>query len=303
VEWTVAQLPQLPGDTWLALPQPSSLSGASVSISANAAGSAATYTITFSTSATGALAAGESITVTAPAGTTLPSAAAAYSLQTASGHTATVATATPSGWPVGLAPANQVVLTLGASAIAADDIVTVTIAGAANPPHPGDYSIVLSSSVDPQPTQTALYVIAGADPGPPGAPPASRVSLVALTGVAPAGTPAGGEPVRGLLLDEWPEQIPNSVESTSLVFHYEEPTARAPHALLLAFNPTNGFWTYGMLATILAETLDLAKVRTVDLSTLADGEQLIPAMYIPYNLAAATITTTLGCFEKKPVTR
>jgi hypothetical protein len=299
-QWAVAQLPQLPGDTWLALPQPSSLSGASVSASQNTASGAATYTITFSTSASGSLTeTGATITLTAPQGTALPSTASAYSLQTVSGHTANVAAVTRNSWPAGVTPANQALLSLTGSTIAGGDVVTLTITGAGNPPVAGDYSMILSSSADPQPIQSAPYAIAGAGTA-SSAPAASQVSLVALTGVGPAGTPQPGPPMRGLLFDEWPEQIPNSIESSSLVFHYEEPTARAPQSLLLALNPTSGPWTYGLLSAILTETLDLAKVRTVDLFTLSDGEQLIPAMYIPYNLDGSTITTTLGCFHPSP---
>jgi hypothetical protein len=122
----------------------------------------------------------------------------------------------------------------------------------------------------------------------------SRVSLAAITGAGPGAAPLTGTPVCGLLLDEWPEQIPNSVESTALVFHYDEPAARAPQALLLATNPAQSPWSYELLGLILMETLDLAKIRTVDLSSLTGGGQVLPALYAAFNPQGDTISTTLG---------
>jgi hypothetical protein len=83
-----------------------------------------------------------------------------------------------------------------------------------------------------------------------------------------------------------------------VVFNYQEPTARAPQALLLAVNPTEQQWWlqdgYDLIRAILEETLDLAKVRTVDLASLSNGGQLLPALYLPANPAGDTITVNLA---------
>ena len=153
------------------------------------------------------------------------------------------------------------------------------------------------TSADPQPVTSAPYAISGATAAAGGAPPArGRISLVALTGAGydPARRPLEGSSLCGLLLDEWPEQIPNRVESTALVFQHKEPTARAPQALLLAVSPTGqGSWTENdceLLRTILEETLDLAKVRTVDLASLENGGQVLPALYLASNIQGDTVT-------------
>ncbi|WP_141565873.1 hypothetical protein [Citricoccus sp. CH26A] len=59
---------------------------------------------------------------------------------------------------------------------------------------------------------------------PPPRPPGGRLSLIVHTHdkVDPE------KPVAGLLIDEWTETIPSPEETTGLVFHYDQPTARAP---------------------------------------------------------------------------
>jgi len=105
--------------------------------------------------------------------------------------------------------------------------------------------------------------------------------------------------VAGLCVDEWSERVPNAAETTALTFHYEEPTARAPQALIMAVTPTAGSWDWTAspppalpasdpIVTMLQSTLELAKIRTVDPQTLADGAQFLPLMYMPTNLAGAS---------------
>lgn len=122
------------------------------------------------------------------------------------------------------------------------------------------------------------------------------------------------QPFSGLLLDEWTERIQNPVTTsgltfqyagqpehqkpypvatTGLTFHYQEPVARAPQTLLLAYNPdtTSTTWSEDLLLAILNETLDLAKIRTVDLNTLQQMGQILPALYFPQNAKQDTIAT------------
>jgi hypothetical protein len=215
-------------------------------------------------------------------------------------HAATIGTVAVGPWPATSPTANQAVLTLTSSTIAAGDLVTVTITAAENPPSAADYSLSVLTSADQLPAVSASYTVSGTAPAASGPPPvAGRLSLVALTGTGydPTGMPLSSSTVCGLVLDEWPEQIPNRVESTALVFNYQEPTARAPQAMLLAVNPTEQQWWlqdgYDLIRTILEETLDLAKVRTVDLASLSNGGQFVPALYLPVNPGGDTITVNL----------
>ena len=71
----------------------------------------------------------------------------------------------------------------------------------------------------------------GIDPANP--PAKGRVAFACLTG----GDPLTQNNYAGLLIDEWPERIPSLQENAAVAFHYEEPKARAPQALLLAVCP------------------------------------------------------------------
>lgn len=99
-------------------------------------------------------------------------------------------------------------------------------------------------------------------------------------------------PYAGLLVDEWLERIPSTTETASVAFHYEEPKARAPQACLLAVCPdARPTWDDALITGILEETLELAKIRTVDLSSLQGMGQILPALYFTLNLQAATVST------------
>ena len=119
-------------------------------------------------------------------------------------------------------------------------------------------------------------------------PPGSRLSLVVH---APAGL-AVAQPLAGLLVDEWVEVIPNDQETTGLSFHFDAPGARAPQAILLAVAPDGGAeWTLESLEATVLETLELAKLRAVDLTALADIGQFLPALYFAHNPAGDTVAT------------
>jgi hypothetical protein len=126
------------------------------------------------------------------------------------------------------------------------------------------------------------------DPANP--PDKGRVALACFTQGSPTQTPCAG-----LLIDEWPERIPSTAETASLAFHYEEPKARAPQACLLAVCPDDrASWDDDLVTGILQETLELAKIRTVDLSSLQGMGQILPALYFTLNLQAATVSTNFA---------
>jgi hypothetical protein len=98
-----------------------------------------------------------------------------------------------------------------------------------------------------------------------------------------------------MLIDEWVERIPGQDQPVGLAFHYEEPKARAPQSWLLAVCPDEReIWDAELVEAILAETLDLARVRTVDLDSVRDVGQLLPALYLPFNAVQDTIVVNLA---------
>jgi hypothetical protein len=94
-----------------------------------------------------------------------------------------------------------------------------------------------------------------------------------------------------LFVDEWPERIPSTAETASVAFHYEEPKARAPQTCLLAVCPDDRQdWDADLVTGILEETLELAKIRSVDLASLQQIGQILPALYFTLNFKAATVS-------------
>lgn len=123
----------------------------------------------------------------------------------------------------------------------------------------------------------------GIDPANP--PARGRVALACVT----AGDPLTQSSYAGLLIDEWPERIPSTQENAAVAFHYEEPKARAPQALLLAVCPdARPVWDDDLVTGILEEVLELAKIRAVDLDSVQEVGQILPALYFALNLEGAT---------------
>lgn len=126
------------------------------------------------------------------------------------------------------------------------------------------------------------------DPDDP--PVKGRVAFACYTQGDPSQTPYAG-----LLVDEWPERIPSTAETASVAFHYEEPQARAPQTCLLAVCPDDRpTWDDDLVAGILEETLELAKIRAVDLSSLQGMGQILPALYFTFNLQSATVSANFA---------
>jgi hypothetical protein len=119
-------------------------------------------------------------------------------------------------------------------------------------------------------------------------PEANRLSLVAQL---PEVFDALG-PLAGLMVDEWVETLPSSTETTGVTFHFDQPDARAPNAILLVVPPDlSRPWDLETLEKILVETLELAKVRAVDTEALAQLGQFLPALFFASNVRGETVTT------------
>jgi hypothetical protein len=108
----------------------------------------------------------------------------------------------------------------------------------------------------------------------------SRLSLVAFSPKSAAAS-AG---VAGLMVDDWVEVLPAAQQITGLSFHYDDPIARAPQAILLAVRPDDfSEWTFEAVEGSVLEALDLAKLRAVDPDALGALGHYLPALYFAYN--------------------
>ena len=114
--------------------------------------------------------------------------------------------------------------------------------------------------------------------------------------------------------------IPDRTQVTGVSFHVDQPNSRAPQAILLAVPPTEEHvWSLDALEATVLETLDLARLRLVDLDALgrADGTtavdgttgaslvlprpgHFLPATYLAASPSAGTVTTDLGRVTTPP---
>jgi hypothetical protein len=111
---------------------PTLVSGVAVSLTNADADQYSQYTVTFKTSATGALGAGSSIAVSAPAGTDFSGTAAYYKVTDANGGTDTVKGVITFA-NAGSSTQNAAIISLSAAGIGDNDTVTVTVGFVANP--------------------------------------------------------------------------------------------------------------------------------------------------------------------------
>jgi hypothetical protein len=134
----------------------------------------------------------------------------------------------------------------------------------------------------------------------------------------PQDIPAGDALV-GLLIDEWVELLPGAdrlreatdtspapnsppeSELTGVAFHYDRPDAKAPHTVLLAVPPDlERGWTADGLMQVLRDTLELAKLRAVDLNDIATAGDLFPGILISSQDGTGKILSALE--NKRPDT-
>jgi hypothetical protein len=104
----------------------------------------------------------------------------------------------------------------------------------------------------------------------------------------------------GLLLDDWNEILPSAEEETGIAFHYDSPGAEAPQVILVAVPSSTGQpcpndssidgWQGADLSATISETLDLAKIRSVD-AQMVDFGQLFPTIYLTENTQRSYFST------------
>jgi hypothetical protein len=125
--------------------------------------------------------------------------------------------------------------------------------------------------------------------------PASKLSIV----VHASGAIDATGSISGLFVDEWVELVPSAKETTALAFQFDPPDSVAPQNILVAVPPVPGQdWTTESVRRVLMETLDLAKLRGVDISLLGTASQYLPALYVPFNVADDAVSTNLAALTQ-----
>ncbi|MER5334183.1 hypothetical protein [Micromonospora sp. NPDC002717] len=120
-------------------------------------------------------------------------------------------------------------------------------------------------------------------------PPKGQVSVVALL---PAGKLRPAATLTGLMIEQYSEVLPARAKTTGLALHYDQPNATPPQAIVVAVPPRPGEeWTLQTLRATVEDTLDLAKLRMVDLDSLQEAGQFLPATYLAYNGKGVTVAT------------
>jgi hypothetical protein len=113
-------------------------------------------------------------------------------------------------------------------------------------------------------------------------PEPGRLSLVAQFAAGFGGDFTSGQ-LTGLFVDELVEHVPTETHETGVALDYDDPDVAAPQSLLLAMPPADGEWTEDALRTVLTDTMELFKLRMVDLSDLDDFGPLLPMLSFPKN--------------------
>ena len=84
-----------------------------------------------------------------------------------------------------------------------------------------------------------------------------------------------------LVVDDYTEFVPAATATTAVSFNFDAPGARPPQTVLLAVPPVADTpWSVDALADVIAETLDLARIRMVDLSAVAWAGRFLPTLYL-----------------------
>lgn len=137
---------------------------------------------------------------------------------------------------------------------------------------------VVQLPVEPFPTADVAHRaqwIGAPFPAPLGPDPVTAFVLHALGTVDPTGG------VAVLVIDDFTEVVPALETTTGISFGFDAPGARPPQSVLLAVPPVpDQAWTLNGLAQVVGETLDLAKIRMVDLSSVAWAGRFVPTIHL-----------------------
>lgn len=88
-----------------------------------------------------------------------------------------------------------------------------------------------------------------------------------------------------LILDDWTEKIPIDEEITGVAYHYNQPNATAPQAVLMAIEPTNsGKWDWDVLQGVLNDTIRRSRSRAVEPDQIMEHDVL--KILLPMTIAS-----------------
>jgi hypothetical protein len=143
----------------------SGLAGLSVYVSPAATNAIASWTVSFATSATGALAPGQTIVAALPAGTTLPTSMPADSIKISSGAYSNVSVTAATGASSVLTMYVPAAMTTGIGASAFVSIQILTTYGLRNTSVAGNYTVQVSTATDTIPAASNQVALTGTSVG------------------------------------------------------------------------------------------------------------------------------------------
>ena len=156
----------------------------------------------------------------------------------------------------------------------ADVLLAARLRGAAAPAALRAFQLPVEPFPDADPAQRGQWV-GVAFPAPLGTDPVTSFVLHTL------GTVDAAAGITLLALDDYTEVVPAASTTTAVSFGFDAPGARPPQSILLAVPPVAGTpWSVDALADVIGETLDLAKIRMVDLSSVAWAGRFVPTIYL-----------------------
>jgi len=93
-----------------------------------------------------------------------------------------------------------------------------------------------------------------------------------------------GKRVAAVHVESFTETVPDERVNVSVPMHFETPNATPPQTALIAVPPDPDVaWSWGSLLAVVEETMDLARIRMVDLDKVAGLGHLLPAVLLPHN--------------------
>jgi hypothetical protein len=103
-----------------------------------------------------------------------------------------------------------------------------------------------------------------------------RTGLISITAVPPL-----DQPIAGLVVDAWVDEIPTRTQATGIAFHFDAPGSKPPQAVLLGVTHADENFDRSLVLSLIRQALQLMKVRAVGPETLATMGQFLPAVFLP----------------------
>jgi hypothetical protein len=92
--------------------------------------------------------------------------------------------------------------------------------------------------------------------------------------------------ITGLFIDELVERLPANQEDTGVTLHFDAPSTEPPQTMLLAVTPEGKSWDFDLMVDTLRDTLEMARLRSLDGDDIPDFDHQLPAVFASQDLAA-----------------